>query len=113
MFMLAPLSCVARPKWTAVWPNGHFPAGRKDASIGANAAQLRCRGSDRLTADEYPKKRNGNQHEEVIVTRHDGVMRITMNRPTRKNALTAAHMLTGNAVEEVELRTKTGARCRW
>jgi acyl-CoA synthetase (AMP-forming)/AMP-acid ligase II len=46
--------------------------------------------------------------EEVIVTRHDGVMRITMNRPTRKNALTAAHMLTGNVVEEVEVRTKTG-----
>jgi ClpP class serine protease len=28
--------------------------------------------------------------EEVIVARHDGVMRITMNRPTRKNALAAA-----------------------
>src|SRR4051812_36915283 len=55
---------------------------------------------------------NGVKIAYVIVTRHDGVMRITMNRPTRKNALTAANMLTGNAVEEVEVRTKWGVRCR-
>jgi len=41
--------------------------------------------------------------EDVIVSRRDGLMRITMNRPQRKNALTAAmyDKMTG-ALEEAE-----------